>query len=163
MRGNLNQALTAVDLTYNSLVEIADQYVATKTAEIDEIIKEAKDNIQNMSNEYIRNLMLNLSLHSFSFSEIKEKSSLMSACSEIIRKEAYAKAFSTADGSVAAKENTATLNIADEILAETVYELISSLLKTKLDEIHRVVDVLKTILMSRLSEAKLNAVSDAME
>ena len=31
----------------------------------------------------------------------------------------------------------------------------SDLFKTSLDEIHRTVDVLKTVLMSRLSEAKL--------
>ena len=39
-------------------------------------------------------------------------------------------------------------------MVELLYELISNLLKTKLDELHRLTDTLKSILMSRMQEAK---------
>ena len=74
--------------------------------------------------------------------------------------EAYAREFNAGDGSVASKDNTATLNISNEILAETIYNLVSNLFKIKLDEIHRVVSTLQTVLMSRMAEAKLSAIPD---
>ena len=89
------------------------------------------------------------------FSEIKEKSALKAECAVTLRKDRYAEEFSLADGAVANKDSIAIRNISEEILVEAIYELISSLFKVKLDETHRLVDTLKTVLMTRLSEAKL--------
>ena len=47
---------------------------------------------------------------------------------------------------------------AEEILAEEIYTLMANTFKVKLDEIHRVVDTLKSVLMSRMQEAKLTTV-----
>lgn len=157
MRGNLQQALDNTETTYAQLVVIANDIVGEHTRDVDTLIKDAVDNINNLTNDAIRRLVIELSLKSFSFSEIKEKSSLKFECAESLRKEAYAIEYNKADGAVAARENAATINISDEILTEAVYGLVSSLLKTKLDELHRVVDSLKTVLMSRMAEAKLSA------
>ena len=161
-KGNLNEALTNTNTTYKQLVEIANDIVEKCTKNIDELIKNAQDRIETMTNEEIRIFMIKVAMASYTFSEIKEKSAFKAQCAEALRKEAYATNFNEAVGSVAAKENTATINISDEIVVENVYNLVASLLKTKLDEMHRIVDVLKTILMSRLSEAKLNNISDAI-
>ena len=161
-KGNLDEALNNANVTYKQLVEIANEIVSKCTDSIDNIIKPAQEAIERLTNDDIRTLMLKIAMASYTFSEIKEKSAFKAQCAEALRKESYANEFNSAVGSVAAKENTATVNISDEIIVENVYDLVASLLKTKLDEMHRVVDVLKTVLMSRLSEAKLTNVSDMM-
>jgi hypothetical protein len=161
-KGNLQEALKEVNMTSAQLVEISDGIVKKCTFDIDILIQKAKQNVESLTNEGIRDLMLKIALSAYGFSEVKEKSALTAECAEIVRKEKYAKEFAVAQGSsAAARENAATLQISDEILVEAVYNLVSSSLKTKLDECHRVVDVLKTILMSRMSEAKLNNFNDA--
>ena len=155
VRGQLTKALDTTDLVYADLVVIAEDIIKPYLWEIDSLIQVAT-NQDNLSNDDIRNLMFKLAMKSYSFSEIKEKSSLKAECAEALRKEKYAKKFNESEGTVAFKENQATIEITDEILAETVYGLVADLFKTKLDELHRVVDVLKTILMSRNSEAKLS-------
>lgn len=157
MKGNLNQALEDVEATYSQLVVIANDIVSEHTRGVDSMISSAADNVNNMSNDAIRQLIMGLSLKAFSFSEIKEKSALKLECAEALRKEAYAIEYNKAEGAVAARDNTATINIGDEIMTEAVYSLVANLLKTKLDEIHRVVSALTTVLMSRMSEAKLSS------
>ena len=66
----------------------------------------------------------------------------------------YAEALLEAEGTAGVKDNKAVLASSEEIVVELLYELISNLLKTKLDELHRLTDTLKSILMSRMQEAK---------
>lgn len=155
MRSSLEDALTSVDKTYAELVAIANDIVNPCLKEIDKIMKEAYDNIHELSNDDIRHMIIALSLKSYAFSSIKEKSSLKAECAEALRKEAYAIEYNKAEGAVAARDNNATIEISNEILTECVYNLVADMLKTKLDECHRVVDSLKTVLMSRMAEAKL--------
>lgn len=151
----LSKALDNVQVTYEQLVGVANDIIAKCVSSSDSIIKDINKNVENLSNDDVRNYMLKLSLLSYSFSDIKEKSALKAECAETLRKEAYAKNFNTQDGSVAVRENQAMINSSEEVLVELIYEMVASTLKTKLDEIHRVVDTLKTIITSRLSEAKL--------
>lgn len=155
MTKNLQEALDNADMTYNQLVEIANDIIEEYTRDIDVIIKGIVP--ESLSNDDLRNVMVSLSLKAFRFGDIKEKSSLKAECAEILRKESYAKAFNGSEGSVAIRENSATLGVSNEILTETIYNLIADLFKVKLDEIHRIVSVLQTVLTSRLSEAKLMA------
>lgn len=157
MSEKLEAALDNVDDVYVNLIEIADKVVKEYTGDLNTLIKEATDNVDNLSNEDIRALIIKLSLKAFSFGDLKEKSGLKAECAETLRKEAYAKSFNSAEGSVAAKENLATVNTSYETMVETIYNTVFSLFKTKLDECHRVVDALKTVLMSRMAEAKLTA------
>ena len=115
--------------------------------------------LSEASNEAIRDLMLKLSLRSYSFAEIKERSAFKSELAETLRKEAYAKNFNSAEGTVAVRENTAVLNSSSEILANQIYELVADIFKSKLDETHRIVAALTSVLMSRMSEAKLTTVN----
>lgn len=156
MKRSLEEALKNTDTTYNELVEIANKMIRIYTGDIDKVIADVS-NIENLTNDDIRNTMTKLSLKAYQFGDVKEKSSLKAECAEALRKEAYAKEFSLGDGSVASKDTNATLNISNEIMTEAIYNLVASLFKTKLDEIHRVVDTLKTVLMSRMQEAKLTA------
>lgn len=157
MEEALQEALNKTDDVYQDLIEITNQVVNVYTGEINKLIKEATDNVDNLTNEDIRMLIIKLSLKSFQFGDVKEKSALKAACAETLRKEAYARSFSFAEGSVAAKETQATMKTTYQQMVELIYDGASSLFKTKLDECHRVVDALKTVLMSRMSEAKLTA------
>lgn len=159
-RGNLQEALNNTNVTYQSLVDIANDIVGKCIKDISPIISAIGCDVQNITNDKIREYMLTLSLKAYSLAEIKEKASMKAEVAEILRKEAYATEFNGADGTVAVRENLAQLNISDEILSQTVNEVVADILKVKLDEIHRIVDTLKTVLMSRLSEAKLISISD---
>ena len=155
MRNNLEQALENTEKVYSDLVVIANDIVEEYTKDLDKLIKQAYNNIESINSESMRSLIIELSLKSYMFSDVKEKAALKVECAEALRKEAYAVEYNKAEGAVAARENIATINISDEILTEAIYELVASLFKTKLDETHRVVDSLKTVLMSRMAEAKL--------
>lgn len=151
----LNQALDNVEIAYNEIIDIADDSVAELTGDLDQLINNVYSNIEHLTNDDIRDILLRLSLRAFSFSAIKDKAAFKATLAESLRKEAYAKEYSTLGGTVSARDTQATLNISNEIIVEHLYELTASLFKTKLDQVHRVVDTLKTVLMSRLSEAKL--------
>ena len=58
---------------------------------------------------------------------------------------------------MAVKDNNSVLSISNEIVTECIYNLVASLFKIKLDELRRIIDILKTILMSRLSEMKMSS------
>lgn len=158
MKQNVNTALDNVDAAYGDLIEIANSIIEEVCGDIDRMTQSAYHNIENLTNEDIRDMLLKLSLRSYSFSEIKEKSAFKAALAETLRKEAYANNFNSTEGSVAVRDNTAVVNTSSEIIAEEIYTLTASLFKTKLDELHRVVDTLKTVLMSRMQEAKLSSI-----
>lgn len=158
MNQNVSKALDNIDMTYDELIDIANSICEEITGDLNTMIQVAYDNVENLTNDYIRQLLLKLSLRSYSFSEIKEKSAFKATLGETLRKEAYAKNFNSTEGTVAVRENTSVINTSAEILAEEIYTLVANMFKIKLDELHRVVDTLKSVLMSRMQEAKLTTV-----
>ena len=156
MNSTVQKALENIDITYNDLIVIANEIFEETTKDIDEIIADAYNDIERLSNDAIRDLMLKLSLKSYTFSEIKEKSAFKATLSEVMRKETYALNFNQSEGTVAVRENNAILESGAEILAEEIYSLVANMLKTKLYEIHTVISTLQTVLTSRLQEAKLS-------
>lgn len=158
MNALVTKALENIDVTYDDLIGFANEIFIATTNEIDTIITTAYDSIEIMSNDMLRDCMMRLSLKSYSFSEIKEKSAFKATLAETIRKNTYAEMFNKSEGTVAVRENTAIISSGAEILAEEIHTLVSNMLKTKLDEIHRVVSTLQTVLMTRMQEAKLSTV-----
>lgn len=152
---DLKKSLIAVGTTYDEVKGIIDNTMVVYLKEVDDVIKRLEENLYELSNEDVRNAIIELSLKSYRLSDIKEKSALKAECAETIRKSSYANAFNASTGSVAVRENEASNAIINDVLAEKVYDSIASTMKTKLDEVHRVVDALKSILVSRLSEEKL--------
>lgn len=154
----VNKALNNVEDSYKDLIEIANEIFNETTGEIDSMINIAYNMSETLTNDSIRDLMMKLSLKSYSFSEIKEKSAFKAVLAKTLRSEAYADSFNKTDGTVAVRENTAILETSGEIIASEIHNLVSNMLKTKLDEIHRVVNTLQTVLMTRMQEAKLSTV-----
>ena len=95
MKKELEQALNNVELTYQDIVEIANELVAEYTKDLDSIVKNIEDNIESLSNDDIRNLMLKLSIRAYSFGDVKERSAIKAECAEILKKEAYAVSFNS--------------------------------------------------------------------
>ena len=157
MKKELEKALNNVELTYQDIVEIANDLVSTYTKDLDLIVKNLENDIESLSNDDIRSLMLKLSIKAYSFGDVKERSAVKAECAEILKKEAYAISFNSSEGSVAVKDNNSVLSISNENVTECIYNLVASLFKIKLDELRRIIDILKTILMSRLSEMKMSS------
>ena len=159
MTKNVNTALDNIDMVYDDLIVIANDIYNQQLGDIDSMLARVCENPENLSNDDLRNLIMKLSLKAFSFGAVKEKSAFKAVLAETIRKEAHATAYGSAEGTAAAKENQAILNTSAEILSEEIYDLVANLFKVKLDELHRCVDAFKTVLTSRLSEAKLVGVT----
>ena len=150
----LEEALMNVQTTYGELVEVANGMLSSIVGPVNELVAEVSSKVNAMSVDQIRDFILRLQLKAFEISEIKEKSALKAELAEALQKEKYAVEFNGADGTAAVKSNIATIAASAEVTSEALYNLIANLLKTKLDQLHRLVDALKSILMSRMQEAK---------
>ena len=157
------EAMREVETNYTELKEIANDMLGDFFSPIDETIKKLENNINNLTVDSIKEAILTLSIQSYKISEIKDKTMLKAELAETLKKEAYATSYTGVDGTVATKENFALLQSSPQIVTELLYDLVSSLAKTKLDEVHRVVDSLKSILMSRMQEMKMNMSSSTYE
>ncbi len=152
--GDITEALKSVEEVYGGTKQFIDEIISRYCSPIDEVIASLENSFE-LSNEDIRKAIVDLSLKSYRLSDIKERSALKAECAETLRKMSYATAFNLSTGAVAVRENEATNAISEQLLAEKVYDSLSSTFKTKLDEVHRVVDALKSVLVSRISEEKL--------
>ena len=154
MDKKLEEALAAVEATYGDLVEIANSMLDPLFKPINELVFKLNANIHALAIEQIRDYILELQLKAFSISEIKEKAALKAELAEAIQKEKFAISFNGLDGSAAVKDKLALVATSAETVTETLYNLVANLLRTKLDQVHRLVDSLKSILMSRMQETK---------
>lgn len=155
MAKDLNEALENTDTVYQTVAGLVEEITWPIFWNVNATMWEINNNIENLTLDDLRNYINKLQISAWSISEIKEKSWMKWDISTTIKEEAYATSFNWQTGSVAAKENSALLEISNEVLAEKVYKLASNLIKTKTDQILRMIDTLKTILTSKLSEMKI--------
>lgn len=154
MDKKLETALNNVETTYGELVNIANDMLNPMFEPINMIIASVNATVNAMSIDQIRDYILQIQLKAFEISEIKEKAALKAELAETLQKEKFAISFNGLEGSAAAKDKLALVETSAEIVTEALYNLIANLLKTKLDQLHRLVDALKSILMSRMQETK---------
>lgn len=152
----LVETMGEVKSAYNTLWKLSESLVKKYTEKVDDLVKSLKlSDIELMTNGKIRQALFDLSIAAYDLGELKDKSCWTSDLSEIIKDEAYAIHYNTADGPVAQRENSAVISISKENAVSSLYKMIAATLKTKLDEVHRLVDALKNILISRASDQKL--------
>ena len=154
MAKDLTAALETVEMTYGQIKQLADEMLLSTFTPINDLITTVSSNIEGMSIEMLRDYLLRVQLAAFSISELKDRASVKATCAEAIRKEAYATSYLGQEGTQSAKDASATLAIAENIVAQCLYELVASLVKTKLDSLYRMADTMKSVLMSRMQEAK---------
>lgn len=153
---NLDNALDNIEMTYNEIISIANDMLSPMFTAINALVEEINFKINAFTVEEIRNFIMRLQLRAYEISETKEKSSLKAELAEAVRKEKYAMIFNEAQGTAGTKDNTALLAASEEIIVEALYKLVANLLKTKLDQLHRLVSALSSILISKMQEAKLS-------
>ena len=154
---DLQTALDNVNMTYEELISIAKDIVSRYSSDVDSLINDSANKIEVLSNDKIRLLITSLSFKAYSLSEAKEHSILKAEVAETLLNEKKAIEFNGAEGTVDSRRNIATINSSEEILVNIIYDTVGSLLKSKLDEVHRIVETLKTVLMSRNTELKINS------
>jgi len=163
MNAKLENALTNVETTYGELVEIANSMLKPMFDPINQLVSQINAAVNALTIEQIRDYILQLQLKAFEISETKEKAALKAELAETLQKEKFAISFNNLEGSAAVKDKLATVENASEVVAETLYNLVSNLLRTKLDQLHRLVSALTSVLMSRMSEAKFMNISSGAD
>ena len=163
MNAKLEAALTNVEETYGDLVEIANSMLKPMFDPINQLVSVISSTINALSIEQIRDYILQLQLKAFEISETKEKAALKAELAEALQKEKFAVSFSSLEGSAAVKEKLALVEASPEAVSETLYNLVANLLRTKLDQLHRLVDALKSVLMSRMQETKFMNIGSTAE
>lgn len=152
---NLNEGMDNIQAIYTSLNSQAKEIVKEYTQELDRIVNNVSKNINNLSNEDIRRYQLQLSLAAYDLGELKDKTNMASEIADVLQEETQATAWNASDGNNEQRKNNAILASSKEKAVAKLYKLVSSQIKTKLDEVHRIVATLQSILISRASDRKL--------
>jgi len=155
---NLNDALENVEMIYSEIADIAGEMTDELFTPINNLVNSVREDVNNLSVGEIREYLLRLQLRAYQLSEVKDKSGIKAECAEALRKEKFARSFNEASGSAAVKDNIALIESSEQVVVETLYNLVANLIKTKVDQLHRLIDTLKSILVSRMQEAKISSI-----
>lgn len=156
MAKDLSKAISEVELTYEQIEQIANDIIKEPLDSVNQLVNEIQVNLPVMSADLLRDYMIKLQLAVFQISEIRDKAAAKAQCAEALRKEAYSTSFLTQEGTAGQKDANATIAISENIVTECLYDLVSNLVKTKIDQGLRLVDTLKSALVSRMQEAKIS-------
>ena len=152
----IDQANNDVNEIYFQLSEAAKETISEIVKPIDNIVKELSKGINLFSNTELWDFQLRLGIESYKLANIKEQSSLKEACAEALYKESLAKSYAEATGAAETKKQASILASIEKQAVFMLYTSISGILKAKLDEAHRLVNIIQNIQISRAAEAKLN-------
>lgn len=156
MAKDLSKAISEVELTYEQIEQIANDIIKEPLDSVNQLVNEIQVNLPVMSADLLRDYMIKLQLAVFQISEIRDKAAAKAQCAEALRKEAYSTSFLIQEGTAGQKDANATIAISENIVTECLYDLVSNLVKTKIDQGLRLVDTLKSALVSRMQEAKIS-------
>ena len=152
----IDQANNDVNEIYSQLSDGAKETIGEIVKPIDDIVKELSKGINLFSNTELWDFQLRLGIESYKLANIKEQSSLKEACAEALYKEGLAKSYAEATGAAETKKQASILASIEKQAVSMLYSSISGILKAKLDEAHRLVNIIQNIQISRAAEAKLN-------
>ena len=153
---NIDKAKENVNEMFSELYPIAEEIVNKYAVKIDSLINQVAK-AQILTNEELRDFMLSLSIEAYSFSMSKDSSILRQDCSTTLMKEAQAREYNNTEGTQVVRSNASIINTSDTQVVNLLYSAVANLMKTKLDETHRMINTLNSILISRNAEAKLNS------
>ena len=156
MSVKIDQVNNDVNEIYFQLSDAAKETIGEIVKPIDDIVKELSKGINLFSNTELWDFQLRLGIESYKLANIKEQSSLKEACAEALYKEGLAKAYAEATGAAETKKQASILASIEKQAVSMLYSSISGILKAKLDEAHRLVNIIQNIQISRAAEAKLN-------
>lgn len=144
----------AVDEVYKNLYPIINEVVEKYAKESDQIIKKVGANPDTLSKEELRKYILKLSSEAYILNDVKERAGLRRELAEMLYKENVAKIVGSTSGTQKDKDSAAIIASTSEKMAELLHSRIESQLKTKILGINNVIENLKSVLISRISEDK---------
>lgn len=156
----VNVAKKEVSEVYNALKPIVKETVDRNTKEIDSIIDKIKKNLTTLTNKELQDYMLQLSIELYYFSERKDMSLLMQECAIALSKGAQADIFNGTAGTQAVRSNQAVIESMDKQVVAMIQSAVANNMKSKLDEAHRIVNILSNVLISKNAENKLKGVRE---
>ena len=118
------------------------------------LVKELSKGINLYTNSQLWDFQMQISVEAYNISMAKEQTSLKQACAEALYKEGLANSYSLSTGTQEAKKQQSVLDTIDKQGVNMLWTAVSSLLKTKCDEAHRLVNAIQNIQISRAAEAK---------
>jgi hypothetical protein len=160
---NIDNANSQLVDMYTQLRPIVEDVVNKNAKPIDDIIKKIKKNLTTLTNKELQDYMLQLSIETYYFSHIKDMSILKQECAMALLKEGQANSFNSSDGTQSYRNNQATIENVDKQAVNILYNAVANSMKSKLDEAHRIVNVLSGTLISKNAEAKLKGVKEEDE
>lgn len=152
-----NNQLTDV---YNQLKPIITSVVEKNAKPIDDLIKKIKKELTVLTNKELEQYMLQLSIETYYFATVKDSAILKQECANALLKEGQANVFNSTLGTQAVRSNQAVMDTLDKQTVNILYNAVSNNMRSKLDEAHRIVNVLSSVLISKNAEAKLKGVRD---
>lgn len=150
----IEQARKECQHVFLQLKPLAKEAVLKYSGPIDDIVKKMSK-LDSMSDEEIRQTMMKLSIECYFFGNYTAESALMSDCASVLYKEKNAREYSTATGTQVEKNSVATINSMDKQAVSSLYKMVKDLMGIKLDEAHRLINTLNSVLISRSAEKKL--------
>lgn len=142
---------------YANLSPIVNDIVTKHTKNIDSAIgKLNKNSAETMTNQELRNLILELQVEEFYFSTTKDLAVLKQECAVALEKTSQAEIYNSTEGTQTYRQNKAISATIDKDIVRILYNAVANTLKTKYEETHRMIGVLNSILISRSAEAKLS-------
>lgn len=152
---DITDAKNAADKMHKYMSEIAGDVVGKYSAPLDAIVKKLSSNVETCSNEELRSTMISLGIETYNLAMHKENSELKDACANALYKESVATSFNSTAGTVESRKNQSIIDSMNSQAVSILYSSVSSILRTKLDEAHRLANIISGILISRASDAKL--------
>lgn len=155
MAKDLNKALDNLEMTYSNVIDIVNGMLYDILNPVNTLVEKIGDDINSLSLDELKDYMWKLQHSAYGLTEIKEKSQLKAELATALQKEKLAQKFMEAEGAAAVKNNVALIESSEEIVVEALYESIASQLKNKVDQVQRLVNVIQSILMTRMQELKI--------
>lgn len=153
---DITTAKSDVQSMFDSLAPIVLEVAGKYSKEADKLIDKLV-NANSFTNEELREAILQLSIEAYMFSMSKDASILKQDCATTLLKESQAKLYNATQGTQVVRQNQSIVDSVDKQVVNMLYSAVANMMKTKLDEIHRLLNTLNSILISRNAEAKLNA------
>lgn len=151
---DIKNAKLQVDDMTKSLSEIVDDIVHKQSKALDDLVKKLH-NVDNLSNDEIRKLLISVSIEAYNLSNFKEQSALKESCSSALYKEGLANAYNLNTGTVEARKNQSLQDNLDKQVVNILYSNVCDRFTAKVHEAHKLASVLSNVLISRASDAKL--------
>jgi len=154
MNDKLEKAKQDVNEMYKYLAESVAATTKAITQPLDDIVAELSKGINLFSNVELWDFQVRLGIEAYRLGTIKEQGMLKEVCAEALYKEGLARAYTEGSGTQENKKQQSVLDTIDKQAVSMLYSSVSGLLKTKLDEAHRLVNILQGIQISRAADAK---------